>query len=232
MTEYTETLSFPTWHHLITSSYQDITAPLAACLSPASRWEEKLHHPPALRASVELGRPPNTHDCRLGSPINADTGVHTDSIMAKHRKDRDSWGECTYNISYFLRALTCRSVFLQNTVEARTLHKFMFISSSTTNSSVAFRYVRGKCVFISNPMWSVGREITRFFICFVCYRGPVMQKRADIKSNKNTFWKMFLISTQTGRFWFLHKKASNTPLVLFWSLSITGALWCICHPIM
>lgn len=133
---------------------------------------------------MELGRPPNTHDCRLGSPINADTEGHTDSIMAKHRKDRDSWGECTYNISYFQRALTYRSVFLQNTVEARTLHKFMFISSSTTNSSVAFRHVRANCVFISTLMGLVGGEITRFFICFVCYCGPVMQKRADIKTKK------------------------------------------------
>lgn len=149
---------------------------------------------------MELGRPPYTHDCRLGSPINADTEGHTDSIMAKHRKDRDSWGECTYNISYFQRALTHRSVFLHNAAEARTLHKSMFISSSTTSSSGAFRYIRGKYVFISTPMWLVGREITRFFICFVSYCGPVMQKRADIKKyyvskdvfNKHTGWAVLV----------------------------------------
>lgn len=167
---------------------------------------------------MELGRPPYTHDCRLGSSINADTEGHTDSIMAKHRKDRDSWGECTYNISYFQRALTHRSVFLHHAVEARTLHRCMFISSSTTNTSVAFRYIRGKCVFISIPMWLVGREMTGFFICFVCYCGPVVQKQADIKKTKQIKKHYVLkdyyvlISTQAGRFWSAPpKKRPQTP---------------------
>ncbi len=40
----------------------------------------------------------DTHDYRLGSLNNGQTEGYQDGIMAKHRKDRDSWGECTYNI--------------------------------------------------------------------------------------------------------------------------------------
>lgn len=51
-------------------------------------------------------QPPDTHDYRLGSLINGQTEGYKDSIMAKHRKDRDSWGECTYNIRFFMLSLT------------------------------------------------------------------------------------------------------------------------------
>lgn len=122
---------------------------------------------------MDLGHPPYTYDYPLGSPINAETEGHTDSIMSKHRKDRDSWGECTYNISYFIDAQIC---FLHHAVEARTLPESMFISGSTTKGLFAFAWQM--CIYLHLDL--AGRGATRFLLSFVCDCGPVVQKRADI----------------------------------------------------
>lgn len=172
-------------------------------LSPASRWKEKLHHPPALRASVELGRPPHIHDCRLGSPINEDTEGHTDSIMAKHRKERDSWGECTYNISYFQRALTDLFPSIIPSRRGRRTNSCLFQAPPPKDGLHFGTFVAN--VYFSRPRcgwW--GEKLRDAFLCFVWYCGPVVQKRADMKEKKKpqniTFWKMFLKCTRAGRF--------------------------------
>lgn len=145
-TQYTvneEPLSFPVRHHQASSLQGHISAPWLRVEALRRAGNKKLHHRPALRGSVDLGHPPYTYDYPLGSPINAETEGHTDSIMSKHRKDRDSWGECTYNISYFIDAQIC---FLHHAVEARTLPESMFISGSTTKGLFAFSWQM--CIYL------------------------------------------------------------------------------------
>ena len=91
----------------------DNRAPWRPVRAAQDAGNKKLHHPPAIRASfsLEIEHPPYTHDCGLGPLINGQTEGFKDSIMAKHRKDRDSWGECTYNLIFHAFPLDAHTFF-------------------------------------------------------------------------------------------------------------------------
>lgn len=187
-----------------------------------------------------FGHPPYTYDYPLRSPINAETEGHTESIMSKHRKDRDSWGECTYNISYFIDAQIC---FLHHAVEARTLPESMFISGSTTKGLLTFSWQM--CIHLqldlvgwerSNAIPSLLRvwlrasraEASGHFFCGRkkkrCFAYYVLRDVFN-KHSGNSLGGAAPPSSSP--------KASNTPPCLYFDhWSITGALWCICHQIM
>lgn len=170
---------------------------------------------------MDLGHPPYTHDYPLGPPINTETEGHTDSIMAKHRKDRDSWGECTY-ISSFQRALTHRSLFPHNAVEARTLPKWMFISGSTANGLFAFSWQM--CIYLHRDVVGWERNNAILSILRVWLRASRAEASGHFflnKKKKNVFrllrLKDALISTQETDWAVLvpSRKASNIPSWLY-----------------
>lgn len=134
---------------------------------------------------MELGRPPYTHDRRLGSPINADTEGHTDSIMAKHRKDRDSWGECTYNIPCF----HCRTDLFSSIAPSRRGHcpKSCLFQAPSPIARLHFGTFEAN-VHLS---WLRCGKLRDSLLYFVCYCRPVMQKRADIKKKKKVLRDVF-----------------------------------------
>lgn len=139
-TQYTvneEPLSFPIRHHQASSLQGHISAPWLRVEALRRAGNKSSIIVLLYEDRWIFGHPPYTYDYPLRSPINAETEGHTDSIMSKHRKDRDSWGECTYNLSYFIDAQIC---FLHHAVEARTLPESMFISGSTTKGLLTFSW--------------------------------------------------------------------------------------------
>lgn len=106
----TESLSFPTIKRLPSGEWEQQTAAPPGwvserCFALGIKAQSSSSFTTRSSSWGSLEHPPYTHDYGIGLPIYAKQG-YTDSIMAKQRKDRDSWGECTYNICYFTPTLT------------------------------------------------------------------------------------------------------------------------------
>lgn len=143
--------------------------------------------------------------------------------MAKHRKDRDSWGECTY-ISSFQRALTHRSLSPHNAIEARTLPKWMFISGSTVNGLFAFSWQ--VCIYLHRDVVGWEKNNIFFSILRVWLRASRAEATGHFFLNKKksvsliTFERCFNKHTGNGLGGSgpLPKGLKYTILALFWSL--------------
>lgn len=241
-TQYTvneEPLSFPIRHHQASSLQGHISAPWLRVEALRRAGNKSSIIVLLYEDRWIFGHPPYTYDYPLRSPINAETEGHTDSIMSKHRKDRDSWGECTYNLSYFIDAQIC---FLHHAVEARTLPESMFISGSTTKGLLTFSWQM--CIHLQLDLVGWERSNAIPSLLRVWLRASRAEASGHFFCGRKkkrvlliTFWEMFLISTVETVWAVLpppsSPKASNTPPCLYFDhWSITGALWCICHQIM